>query len=72
MVQPPDFTNACVPRFVLSMVIKFPAVPETVNVETVCVVPVVNLMTCGGVSTLKSLNVLEPAILNDPVPAPVK
>lgn len=50
---------------------RLPAVPVTVNVVTVVVVPAVKLIVCGGVSTLKSLNVFDPTKLNGHVPAPV-
>lgn len=37
---------------------------------TVVVVPSVSLTVCGGVSTLRSLKVFEPVIINSPVPVP--
>jgi hypothetical protein len=68
MVPPHALTSVCAAAVMLPMVIRFPAVPETVNVATVVVVPAVKLTVCGGVSTLRSLNVLEPTKLSDPVP----
>jgi hypothetical protein len=53
------------------MVIMFPAVPETVKVFTVVVEESLKSRVWGGVSTLKSLKVLFPVTMNDPVPAPV-
>ncbi len=48
-------------------------VPETVNVVTCCVVPVVNNMEWAPVpSSLKSANVLLPLIVRDAVLAPLE
>lgn len=52
-------------------VIKFPDVPVAVRLVTVVVVDAVKSTVCGGVSTLKSANVLDPEIIKLPVPAPV-
>ncbi len=56
---------------ILPIVIRFPAVPETVKVVTVVVVQAVKFIVCGGVSTLKSLNVFDPTKLKGHVPAHV-
>jgi hypothetical protein len=61
-------------RFVapsLSIVIKFPAVPETSNlVIIVVVVPPVNQTVYGAISTLNSFNVEESYIVIGPAPTP--
>ncbi len=56
---------------ILPIVMRLPAVPVTVKVVTVVVVPAVKFIVCGGVSTLKSLNVLDPVKLKGHVPAHV-
>lgn len=65
---PPVFTKECVAAVILPIAIRFPAVPFTVKVVNVVVVPAVNFRVCGGVSTFKSLKVLDPTILNSQVP----
>ncbi len=59
------------PADVLCSVFKFPAVPLTVNVATVCLEPATKLTVWGGVSTLKSLKAFDPETVYDPVPLPV-
>lgn len=55
----------------LLIVIRFPEDPETVNVVTVVVVPAVNNNEWAAEpSSLKSVNVLDPAIVILPVLAP--
>lgn len=72
IVHPHDLTRACVAVVVLFIVIRFPAVPFTVKVVTVCVVPAVNRIECAAVPvSLKSANVLDHDIVIDPVDAPL-
>lgn len=63
--------SVCVAAVILPIVMRFHAVPDNVNVVTVVVVPAVKFIVCGGVSTLKSVNVFDQTKLNGHVPAPV-
>lgn len=71
IVPPPAFIRVCCAAVILPIVIRFHAVQETVKVLTVVIVPAVKFIVCGGVSTLKSLNVFDHVKLKDPDPAPV-
>lgn len=71
MVPPPALVNAWVAVVSLFIVITLPAVPETVNVVTVWVVPAVNKIEWAAEpSSLKSANVLLPAMVLLAVLAP--
>lgn len=60
IVPPHDLTRACVAVVVLFIDIRFHAVPFTVNVVTVCVVPAVNNRECATVPvSLISAKVLD-------------
>jgi len=68
IVPPHDFTRAWVPVVVEFIVIRFHAVPFTVKVVTVWVVPAVNKIECAtDQSSLKSANVFDHEIVFDAV-----
>lgn len=68
IVHPHDLTRACVAVVVLLRVISCHAVPFTVNVVTVWVVPAVNSIECAtDQSSLKSANVFDHEIVFDAV-----
>lgn len=71
MVPPPALVNVCVAVLSLLIVIKLPAEPETCQVVTVVVVPLVNSSEWATVpSSLKSANVLLPTMVLEAVLAP--
>ena len=70
--MPLDFDNvAAVPADELLIVKTFPAVPNAVKLETVCVVPAVNVIVVAFVAVYELVifaNVFEPVIVNAPEP----
>lgn len=58
----------CDPGVLLSMVIRFPAVPDSPKLDTVCVVPAVNFTVAGWVLLVMLLKVLESLRVSIPAP----
>lgn len=50
------------------MVTKFPAVPDKLKLDTVCVVPAVKVTVEGCTVSVMSLKVLDPVMVNVPAP----
>lgn len=58
----------CAPGVLLLIATKFPKVPDSPKLDTVCVVPAVKVTVAGCVVLVMLLKVLEPLMVNAPVP----
>ena len=58
----------CDPGVRLLIVIRFPAVPDKLKLDTVCVVPAVNLSVAGCTVLVILLKALEPLMFVCPAP----
>lgn len=69
LTVPDDFDRVNLdPGVSLLIVIKFPAVPARLKLDTVCVVPAVKVTVDGCTVLVMSLKVLEPVMVNAPTP----